>query len=100
MVAVRPTFHDPAQLAKQAASIDVMSHGRLTLYGVSSWWKDEATKYGVHFGGHDDRYARTWEWLAVVDGCWKRPGFAFKRHSYDCREHVLWPAPARRQRPS
>src|SRR6201992_3590370 len=30
MVAVRPTFHSPALLAKQAANIDVMSHGRLT----------------------------------------------------------------------
>jgi FMNH2-dependent dimethyl sulfone monooxygenase len=29
MVAVRPTFHNPALLAKQAASIDRMSHGRM-----------------------------------------------------------------------
>ena len=71
MVAVRPTFHNPALLAKQAASVDQMSHGRLTLNVVSSWWKDEATKYGVHFDEHDDRYARTSEWLDVVDGCWK-----------------------------
>ena len=59
MVAVRPTFHNPALLAKQAANIDRISNGRLTLNVVSSWWADEATKYGVKFDSHDDRYART-----------------------------------------
>jgi len=29
---------------------------------------DEAKKYGVQFEQHDDRYARTAEWLEVVDG--------------------------------
>ena len=42
MVAVRPTFHNPAILAKQAANIDQISNGRLSLNVVSSWWKDEA----------------------------------------------------------
>jgi FMNH2-dependent dimethyl sulfone monooxygenase len=41
MVAVRPTFHEPALLAKQAANIDHISDGRLTLNVVSSWWADE-----------------------------------------------------------
>jgi len=69
MVAVRPTFHHPATLAKQAANIDhIGGGGRLSLNVVSSWWRDEATKYGVHFEQHDDRYARTAEWLSVVDG--------------------------------
>ncbi|MBA3403167.1 MAG: LLM class flavin-dependent oxidoreductase, partial [Gemmatimonadaceae bacterium] len=31
MVAVRPTFHEPAILAKQAANIDRISNGRLSL---------------------------------------------------------------------
>src|SRR5260221_6153431 len=44
MVAVRPTFHLPALLAKQAANIDRISNGRLTLNVVSSWWADEARK--------------------------------------------------------
>ena len=64
MVAVRPTFHNPALLAKQAANIDHIGGGsRLSLNVVSSWWKDEALKYGVGFEQHDDRYARTAEWL-------------------------------------
>src|SRR5436305_13429040 len=47
MVAVRPTFHHPALLAKQAANIDAICDGRLSLNVVSSWWRDEATPYGV-----------------------------------------------------
>src|SRR4029077_6470814 len=70
MVAVRPTYHHPATLAKQAANIDHISNGRISLNVVSSWWADEARKYGVQFEQHDDRYARTSEWLTVVDGVW------------------------------
>jgi FMNH2-dependent dimethyl sulfone monooxygenase len=68
MVAVRPTFHAPALLAKQAANIDHISRGRLSINVVSSWWATEARKYGVAFDRHDDRYARTSEWLDVVNG--------------------------------
>ncbi len=78
MVAVRPTFHNPALLAKSAANIDHISGGRISLNVVSSWWKDEAEKYGVHFEEHDDRYARTEEWLTVVDSLWKGDGFSFE----------------------
>src|SRR5215211_9381928 len=49
MVAVRPTFHTPALLAKQAANIDRISGGRLSLNVVSAWWATEARKYGVPF---------------------------------------------------
>ncbi len=100
MVAVRPTFHSPALLAKQAASIDRISGGRLTLNVVSSWWKDEATKYGVHFDEHDDRYARTSEWIDVVSGCWAEQGFSYKGKIYEVRENVLSPKPVRQPRPT
>ena len=103
MVAVRPTFHNPALLAKQAANIDRISGGRLTLNVVSSWWRDEATKYGIAFDEHDDRYARTSEWLDVIDGCWSTPAAGDFSHSgryYDVRKNVLAPKPVRRPRPT
>src|SRR5438270_11111281 len=78
MVAVRPTFHSPALLAKQAANIDHISGGRVSLNVVSSWWSEEAKKYGVHFDQHDDRYARTSEWLEVVDQAWKSDHFSYR----------------------
>jgi len=74
MVAVRPTFHSPALLAKQAANIDhIGGGGRLSLNVVSSWWADEAKKYGVQFEQHDDRYARTAETdHEAASGCLRR----------------------------
>ena len=100
MVAVRPTFHNPALLAKQAANIDnIGGGGRLSLNVVSSWWKDEATKYGVHFEQHDDRYARTAEWLEVVDNMWKRDHFTFEGKYYQVRDSVMQPKPATKPRP-
>lgn len=99
MVAVRPTFHDPAILAKQAANIDRISNGRLALNVVSSWWKDEARRYGVRFDQHDDRYARTAEWLEVLDGVWREPSFTFSGRYYSVEDTVLEPKPVRRPRP-
>jgi len=100
MVAVRPTFHLPALLAKQAANIDQISGGRLSLNVVSSWWASEARMYGVAFDQHDDRYARTSEWLDVVDGLWSHPVYSLKGHYYNIEDAVLEPKPARKPRPT
>jgi dimethylsulfone monooxygenase len=93
MVAVRPTFHLPALLAKQAANIDHISGGRVSLNVVSSWWASEATQYGVAFDTHDDRYARTTEWLEVVDGVWKHDHFSYHGRYYTVEDTVLQPKP-------
>jgi FMNH2-dependent dimethyl sulfone monooxygenase len=94
MVAVRPSFHPPAILAKQAANIDRISNGRLALNVVSAWWKDEARRFGAAFDEHDDRYGRTREWLEVVDGAWREPTFSFHGKFYNHDDIVLEPKPA------
>jgi FMNH2-dependent dimethyl sulfone monooxygenase len=94
MVAVRPTFHNPALLAKQAANIDRIGGGnRLSLNVVSSWWSGEAKKYGVQFDEHDDRYARTAEWLEIVDRLWKEDHFSFAGDYYKIEDAVMQPKP-------
>ncbi len=100
MVAVRPTFHIPALLAKQAANIDQISGGRVSLNVVSSWWAEEAKKYGVHFDQHDDRYARTSEWLDVVDKAWKEDHFSYSGKYYSVQDLVMQPKPVSKPRPT
>jgi FMNH2-dependent dimethyl sulfone monooxygenase len=100
MVAVRPTFHEPAIFAKQAANIDRISGGRLALNVVSSWWKDEARRYGINFEEHDDRYARTDEWLRIVNGVWNEPRFSHAGAHYKVQETILEPKPLRSPRPT
>jgi dimethylsulfone monooxygenase len=96
MVAVRPNFHQPALFAKAAANIDRISGGRLALNVVSSWWADEARQYGLQFDQHDDRYARTSEWLTVVDGLWTEPRFSFAGRHYTLDQAICAPKPLRR----
>ncbi|MDT5269167.1 MAG: dimethylsulfone monooxygenase [Acidobacteriota bacterium] len=100
MVAVRPTFHNPALLAKQAANIDHIGGGnRLSLNVVSSWWASEAAMYGMHFEQHDDRYARTAEWLEVLDRAWKEDHFSYEGKFYKVSDTVLRPKPLTQPRP-
>jgi FMNH2-dependent dimethyl sulfone monooxygenase len=100
MVAVRPSFHAPALLAKQAASIDRISGGRVSLNVVSAWWASEARMYGVPFDQHDARYARTSEWLDVVDGLWRNAEFSHHGTYYAIEQARLEPKPLRRPRPT
>lgn len=99
MVAVRPTFHLPALLAKQASNIDHISNGRLSLNVVSSWWADEAKMYGVQFEQHDDRYGRTAEWLEVVKRAWSEEQFSFSGRYYKVENTILEPKPVSRPHP-
>ncbi len=100
MVAVRPNFHQPALFAKAAANIDNIAGGRLALNVVSSWWADEATQYGLAFDAHDDRYARTSEWLQVVDGLWTQDRFSFAGERYTLKDAICEPKPISRPRPT
>src|SRR5207248_10407668 len=98
MVAVRPTFHNPALLAKQAENIDrIGGGGRVSLNVVSSWWCEEAKKYGVQFDQHDDRYARTSEWLAIVDRISNEDHRSYSGKYYNVADTIMPPKPIKKQ---
>ena len=72
----------------------------MSLNVVSSWWAEEARKFGVHFEQHDDRYARTSEWLDIVDTAWKSDHFSYSGKYYSVQDTVVQPKPVAKPRPT
>lgn len=96
MVAVRPTYHNPALLAKAVANLEHISNDRISLNVVASWWKAEAQKYGIEFDEHDDRYARTSEWIEVISKLWSEDHVSFDGKYYQVQDNVLQPKPRKK----
>ncbi|GAC68705.1 LLM class flavin-dependent oxidoreductase [Gordonia soli] len=66
ITAIKPLLVHPVVLAKQAANIEEISRGRLSLNVVNAWFKPEVEKAGISFPEHDDRYGYGTEWLHIV----------------------------------
>jgi probable F420-dependent oxidoreductase len=74
-------LRNPLVVAKAAASVDVLSNGRL-LFGIGiGWLEDEFNAVGMPF---KDRAARTREWIAMMKALWteETPQFSGKFHSF------------------
>ena len=95
MLAVRPNYHAPSLTAKALSTLDVLAPGRVSLNVVSSWWKDEAAQYGMPFDQHDDRYARTQEWLEVISRLLSEDTVTHAGSLYQLDGTVLEPKPGR-----
>ena len=95
MIAARPSYHEPVALAaKQAATIQAIANGRLSLNIVSAWWAEEARQYGAVFRAHDDRYAVTAEFVEVLRGLWSTTPYSFTGEHYQLDGTYLEPKPA------
>ena len=90
---VLPLRH-PVELAKQAASIDVASGGRLVLGVGAGWLREEFEALGVPFAG---RGARLVEWMEIARDCWTGRPVARASERYTLPADVLClPPPAHR----
>src|SRR4051794_40200800 len=77
LVAFRPGFVAPTLAAQMAATYQRISGGRLMLNVVTGGDAAEQRRFGDWLS-HDDRYARTAEFLQVVRGAWSGPPFDFR----------------------
>jgi len=100
MTAVRPNFRLPALVAKEAATIDRIANGRFTLNVVSAWWATESAMYGGAWVEHDERYARTEEFIAVLKGMWTRDEYTLDGRYYTIKAARLAPKPVQRPWPT
>jgi alkanesulfonate monooxygenase len=81
LVAFRPGFISPTLAAQMAATYQRMSRGRLMLNVVTGGEPTEQRRFGDHLS-HDDRYARTGEFLEIVRGAWSGEPYDFKGEHY------------------
>lgn len=82
------TYRHPAVLAKQAATVDHISSGRLVLGLGAGWQENEHRRYGIAYGTVRDRADRLEEACAVIAGL-----FANERTDFDGTHYRLQGAP-------
>src|SRR5881227_3554568 len=70
MIAQRPGFTAPTLLARQLATVDQLSGGRVALHVITGGNATELNQDGNVVDDKDERYARTSEFLDVVRSEW------------------------------
>ena len=96
MAALLPGPWNPAVAAKQIASIDNYSKGRIAVNVVSGWFKMEFTSIGQWWLDHAERYRRSREFIACLKGIWTQDQFNFKGDFYQFHDYPLKPKPVSR----
>ncbi|MFD1955358.1 LLM class flavin-dependent oxidoreductase [Paenibacillus thailandensis] len=106
LVAMRPGLMNPVLSARMAATLDQMSGGRVLINVVAGHYKEDlkATGDKLH-NSHDDRYARTKEFMEIVKGVWaqshdpSQPGFDYSGSYYELEGGMCKPPVVQRPHP-
>lgn len=77
-------FRNPVVLAKECATIDLLSGGRFMLGIGAGWSKDDYAAVGVPQEGADTRIERLEEAVAIMRGLWGEGEFSFEGKHYQC----------------
>ena len=81
LVAFRPGLIAPTLAAQMSATYQRLSRGRLLLNVVTGGEDGEQRRFG-DFLSHDERYARTGEFLNIVRGAWSGEPYNFTGEHY------------------
>lgn len=93
------TYRHPAVLANAAATLDVVSGGRLELGLGAGWNEQEHAAYGIDLPPLTERFDRLEEACAVLDGLLTRPEVDLDGRYYRLRAARCEPKPVQRPRP-
>jgi probable F420-dependent oxidoreductase len=83
-------FHEPAMLAKQAATVDAISNGRLILAVGAGWNEREYRAFGYPF---DHRVSRFEEAFTIIRSLLREGEINFNGRYYNVENCVLHPRP-------
>ena len=90
------TQRQPLVLAKQLATLDVLSGGRLIFGAGAGWMKEEFEALNVPFANHGPRMA---EYLEVIRRCWTEDDPSFDGRYYKLGDVGFYPKPVQKPHP-
>jgi probable F420-dependent oxidoreductase len=92
-------YKHPAIVAKEVATMDVLSDGRADLGIGAGWMQTDYDALGLPYDAAGVRVDRLQEALAVVKGCWTGEPFSFTGSHYTITEYSAIPKPLQSPRP-
>jgi alkanesulfonate monooxygenase SsuD/methylene tetrahydromethanopterin reductase-like flavin-dependent oxidoreductase (luciferase family) len=93
-------YRDPAHLAKIAASVDLISRGRLTLGIGAGFFEDEYKQYGWEFPPRPaTRIRQMEEAIRLILQTWTEPRATFHGRYFHVEDAILEPKPVQKPRP-
>lgn len=89
-------YRNPIVLAKELATLDVLSNGRLLLGVAGGWLQEEFDMIGVPFR---ERGRRMDEYLAVLRALWTQERVTFRGHWFELHDAAFFPKPVQQPHP-
>lgn len=90
--------HHPVMLAKDTATMDILSNGRFELGIGTGWIQQQYVAAGVPYDSARIRVDRFEEAIHVIKGCWSGEPFTFEGDHYQTKA-VTCPRPYQRPHP-
>jgi len=92
-------YRHPLLLAKEAATLDLLSDGRLELGVGAGWMRTDYEQSGIEYDPPATRVARFHEAVAVLKGLLAEGPFTFEGRHYAIAGHDGTPSPVHRPHP-
>ena len=93
-------YRYPTVLAKIAATLDVLSKGRLFMGIGAAWNEDESHAYGIHFPPANERLSRLEEAIQIIRKMWtEEPSASLNGKYYQIHNAYCNPKPIQKPSP-
>ncbi|MBI4694325.1 MAG: LLM class flavin-dependent oxidoreductase [Gammaproteobacteria bacterium] len=89
-------FHHPVRVAEDAATVDIISGGRLDLGVGQGYWLSEFASFGI---SRRQRVSRVVEGVEIIEKCFTEPGFSYAGKYWQLRDIELSPRPIQQPGP-
>lgn len=93
------SFRPPALLAKMAATLDVISNGRLEFALGAGWFETEYRAYGYEFPDTPTRIEQLAESVKIIRSMWTEEKPSFTGKHFDIKDAYCNPKPVQKPHP-